>query len=487
MLQFSPEAHQGSTMPLYREGDYIREIKGAGTDFSKSEPYRSDFRRDYARLIHCASFRRLVGKTQLFPAIESDFFRNRLTHSLEVAQITKSIALKLNHEQKFLHQHGRIDTDLVEVAGLAHDLGHPPFGHNGELALDKCMLQHGGFEGNAQTLRILSRLEKRTTKDELGCGVTEEGQDLRFGLDLCARTLAAILKYDNEIPRRREEAGYGKPIKGYYASEAPLVRQIKAAVTGRSDFGGMMNTVECSIMDIADDIAYSTYDLEDAFKAGFTSPVEMLAADNELLEDIAEGIKNPAAGIDDVRGVLLAVFKDYLADFDSSARVGTGRLSGDDIVAAMNRHYRALSRIASVGYVRTEFTSELVGAFIGGIRFEPNLEYPALSHVYLEDDTRLKVEVLKRFTYTSLIMSSRLKVAEFRGQEIVKEMFDELVKPAGNRLLPDDFRRWTEFLEDESDRVRVVCDFIAGMTDRYAVEFYGRLRSESPQSIFKPI
>lgn len=130
-----------------------------------NEPYRSDFRRDYARLVHSPAFRRLDGKTQLFPGVESDFFRNRLTHSLEVAQIAKSIALKLNYESQFIADLGGIDTDLVEVAGLAHDLGHPPFGHNGELTLDQCMLAYGGFEGNAQTLRILSRLEKKFTTD----------------------------------------------------------------------------------------------------------------------------------------------------------------------------------------------------------------------------------------------------------------------------------------------------------------------------------
>lgn len=131
---------------LYGPGDHSRFYAGAGTEgpAPKKEPYRSQFRRDYARLIHCPSFRRLVGKTQLFPGIESDFFRNRLTHSVEVAQIAKSIASRLNLEHKdFFHEAGRIDTDLVEVAGLAHDIGHPPFGHNGEFALDQCMVKSG--------------------------------------------------------------------------------------------------------------------------------------------------------------------------------------------------------------------------------------------------------------------------------------------------------------------------------------------------------
>jgi dGTPase len=193
------------TAKLYTSSDYTREHRGSGTGASRSEPYRSDFRRDYARLIHCAAIRRLTGKTQLFPGFESDFFRNRLTHSMEVAQIAKSIAIKLNYEEDdFFSAVGPIDTDLVEIAGLAHDLGHPPFGHNGELALDRCMLKYGGFEGNAQTLRILARIEKKATNDPEGYGVLSSGLDCRFGLDMCARTLASVLKYDRQIDLERD-------------------------------------------------------------------------------------------------------------------------------------------------------------------------------------------------------------------------------------------------------------------------------------------
>lgn len=141
--------------PLYTQADYQRERLTP-----KQAPYRSDFRRDYARILHCPSFRRLQGKTQLFPGIESDFFRNRLTHSLEVAQVAKAIALRLNLEHDYFKDNP-IDVDLIETAALSHDIGHPPFGHTGEKALDDCMKGKGGFEGNAQTLRILARLEKK--------------------------------------------------------------------------------------------------------------------------------------------------------------------------------------------------------------------------------------------------------------------------------------------------------------------------------------
>jgi len=187
--------------PLYGAADKERLV----SEVSKGrvlEPYRSPWLIDYARLVHCPAFRRLQGKTQLFPG-ESDFFRNRLTHSLEVAQIAKSIAIKLNHEHfsDAPDDDHRISPDLVEFAALAHDLGHPPFGHNGEAALDECMKGVGGFEGNAQTLRILSRIEKKRTEDWPPAEF-KNGQDLRRGLNCTFRSLASVLKYDRLIESR---------------------------------------------------------------------------------------------------------------------------------------------------------------------------------------------------------------------------------------------------------------------------------------------
>jgi dGTPase len=177
---------------LYRPEDRERVVQSTNK-IDEKEKYRSCWRRDYARLIHSAAFRRLQGKTQLFPGGHSDFFRNRLTHSLEVAQIAKSIAIMINATYAEF-KHNSIDTDLVETAALAHDLGHPPFGHNGEAALNDCMKNSGGFEGNAQTLRILAKLEKRETRSGAASGVQHpilSGKDNRAGLNLTFRTLAA--------------------------------------------------------------------------------------------------------------------------------------------------------------------------------------------------------------------------------------------------------------------------------------------------------
>ncbi len=246
-------------------------------------------------LIHSAAFRRLQGKTQLFPGRDSDFFRNRLTHSIEVAQIAKSIAIRLNKTESFFAgRKPKIETDLVETAALAHDLGHPPFGHNGEEALDECMIEAGGFEGNAQSLRIVAKLEKRSLHDASGMAdpVNAAGDDIRAGLNLTYRTLASIIKYPRQIPRTSADRPSGPkgPIKGYYYTESDLVAAVMRQVGYNSEPAGF-RTIECSIMDIADDIAYSTYDLEDSFKAGFTNPLKMLSASSDLAKRVAFEVK----------------------------------------------------------------------------------------------------------------------------------------------------------------------------------------------------
>ena len=273
---------------LYRKSDSQRSLPISSPNPLEAEAYRSPWRRDYARIIHSAAFRRLQGKTQLFPNAESDYFRNRLTHSLEVAQIAKSIAVRLNATDSYFKNHN-IDTDLVELAGLTHDLGHPPFGHQGEEALDELMRDHGGFEGNAQTLRIIARLENRETAvvhDGIPMQIDQKGVDQRRGLNLTFRSLASILKYNNKIPHEGKDRPTQKVQKGYYYTEAELVHEVREKVLGNG-YNSSVKTIECSIMDIADDIAYSTYDLEDAFQGGFLSPLSMISAPDSVLTRIS--------------------------------------------------------------------------------------------------------------------------------------------------------------------------------------------------------
>jgi dGTPase len=470
---------------LYTSLDFEREYR---KPHKVVESYRSEFRHDYARLIHSSAFRRLCGKTQLFPGVESDFFRNRLTHSLEVAQVAKSIANRLNNSEPLFAEQP-IDCDLVELAGLAHDLGHPPFGHNGEHALDECMRLYGGFEGNAQSLRLLARIEKKVTDDPEFVGIDSHGEDHRFGLNLTMRTLASVLKYDRPIPQRRTKARYRGPIKGYYLSERALVRKIKKAVAPR--FQGKFKSLKCMIMDIADDIAYSTYDLEDAFHAGFIQPLDMVAAKNELLEEIAWEL-NQSAGLrvsqKQIRAVLTFVFEGMF-DNQSLRKFLKNRRQSKliDYLEVLSQHYRGSRELGSVGYLRTEFTSECVGQFLQGVAFEANYKNPSLSKVTLNTSIRLIVETLKRFTYIALIGSPRLKVSEARGKEVVKDVFGILASNGGYKFLPHDCQTWYARSSSKSEKMRVICDFVAGMTDRYAVEFHARLRSDSPESIFKPL
>lgn len=463
------------------------------------EEFRDEARRDYARLIHSASFRRLQGKTQVFPGHESDFFRNRLTHSLEVAQIAKSIAIRLNSKSEHFKE-SPINLDIVEFAGLAHDLGHPPFGHNGEEALDECMRNSGGFEGNAQTLRILSTLEKKVTAGESSVLFDGDANDLRRGLNLTYRSLAAVLKYDRVIPignKERPENDEFSPMKGYYKSDEELVRKIKMHVLGTSNIENF-KTIECSIMDIADDIAYSTYDLEDIFKSGIHGPLDLLSFPDQIYESVVSTInkridkqypdETMRVTVDDVRNVLYIVFQDIFAigteeeDFLKNRKIEPGKRKMYSSLTAK----KLSSLYAGNGYHRTQFTSYLVAQFLEGVKVVPHNDYPQLHQAKLEIDTFVFVEVLKNITFESVIRSPMLQVVEYRGKDVIRKIFEVVSSPNGDRLMPPDFREIYR-LSDKLGKTRTICDFIAGMTDRYAVEFYSRLFGANGMTMHKPL
>ncbi|SIO56145.1 dGTPase [Bradyrhizobium erythrophlei] len=492
--------------PLYSSDDVARCTAPAAADELSPERYRSQFRRDYARLIHCPSFRRLQGKAQLFPCQESDFFRNRMSHSLEVAQIAKSIAIKLNDEHDYFKTNN-INTDLIEFAGLAHDVGHPPFGHNGEAQLDRHMIEYGGFEGNAQTLRILSRLEKKQTTTYPQTNEIPQpfinGQDYRLGLNLTYRSLASILKYDREIPRntdaRRNALNEKHAVKGYCFSERDLVVQIREHVVGKN-FEGEMKTIECSIMDIADDIAYSTYDLEDAFKGGFLTPLSIIAMPDAAKSPIVAKVKRR---IDANYGHLPVQDRQFtLAEYNTTLRrifAGVLNVEIPESLAAEGLdmdQYNALvvsvtastsENLCRNGYYRTEFTSQLVGRFIRAVEVCHFDEFrPVLSKVRLAIEAFVAVEVLKTLPFEAVIMSSRLKSAENRGQWVIEQIFGELKDDGGYLLMPEDWRLLIEANPgDTAWKQRSICDYIAGMTDAYCLEFYERILGRAAPSIQK--
>lgn len=493
-------------------------------------PYRTDWSRDISRLKHSPSFRRLQGKTQLFPGSESDFFRNRLTHSLEVGQIAKSIATKINVDLKTNRKAKyAIDLDLVEFAGLAHDLGHPPFGHIGEHKLDELMKDHGGFEGNAQTLRLLARIEKKKIlipeklnktvslselRNEYGTYQYLEDNipqnlDCRIGLNLTYRSLASILKYPNKIPldsAGRKELPHnfkyksGDLVKGYYTSEADLIDQIIKSVTNGKSYTGDFKTVECQIMDFADDIAYSTFDLEDTIKAGFIKPFDILHPDSELLNAVATKVKSKfykSKTLENVKEItkrhIVDLFKGILLNEDHIKQLRhlivdenvNDEVLNDLINYYSNVSYTASNNVSENGYRRVELTSYLVNEFITGIQFDLNEDIPALSKVSMEESVACKLEIIKQFIYQSQILSPRLKIVDFRGRQIVEYIFEKLIDDNHSQLLPKDYRIISKNL-NHTGKMRIVCDFISGMTDRYAIEFYGRLTSENPETIFKP-
>ena len=496
---------------MYTNNDRKRHYLELEYDPREHDPteYRTEFRRDLARVIRSHSFRRLVGKTQLFPNNESDFFRNRLTHSLEVAQIAKSISLKINRtlDEKEIDKDIRIDLDLVELSGLAHDIGHPPFGHQGEEILAEKMRNHGGFEGNAQTLRILSKIEKKIIRPDglLGHGgFNKKGDDYRGGMNLTSRSLASILKYDFNIKENIKHSKDKNKIvfKGYYDEEAELVKWIKKSVSGEYKIKNF-KTIECQIMDIADDITYSTYDLEDAFKAGFISPIDMLIQDTFFYEGISKEVndliqnnefadKSEKITPDSIKDIISDLFKFMFQlplEIEGVENLNRNDISGEEYSFLKNQYTtRYNDLITKNGYTRAHFSSQLIKHTISGINFELNEDKPVFSKIWLDTSDLIRVEVLKRIAFKTQILSPKLQAQELRGKRIVGEIFDYLL-PNGNnppKLLPDDFK--IIYLQKpgiETHQYRTICDYIACMTDRYAMEFYGRITSENPSSIFK--
>lgn len=472
--------------PLYAAVEETK--RPSGSDGARTDELgRSAFRKDYARLLHAASFRRLQDKTQLFPGSESDFFRNRLTHSLEVAQIARGIASRLNVTQvPEAFPNGAINEDLVEFAAIAHDLGHPPFGHNGEHALDELMVEFGGFEGNAQTLRILAAVERKFIDVQGG------QQSSEFGLDLTFRTLASILKYDSKIPKRKLGA---KLHKGYYVSEAPLVKKIKAAVAPGLGSKTAFKTIECAIMDIADDIAYSTYDLEDSLHAGFVSPMRLASAlVNEDAKTIVLEKTNKAlaeaghqqATQGDLLSVIATVFSVTMPQ--SVNVLLTGDSIQNDAISALLVNVEAWQmnqKLQTDSLARTKFTADRVGRLIAAVDFVPCESYPQLSSVRMQREELLQVEVLKHLNYELVIRSPQLAVVENRGKEVVQRIFTTLDESNG-KLLPVDWK--SRYLQQKTptEKKRLICDYVACMTDRYAAELYSRLFGEGA-SIFKPL
>ncbi len=400
------------------------------------EQARTPFARDRARVLHSAALRRLAGKTQVVGPGEGDVPRTRLTHSLEVAQIGRGIAVDLG-----------ADADIVDTAGLAHDIGHPPFGHNGEQALDRLASGSGGFEGNAQTLRILTRLEPKLV-DTDGTG---------HGLNLTRACLDAATKY----PWQRQ-GGSGK--FGVYDDDLPAFAWMReGAPEGR-------RCLEAQIMDWADDVAYSVHDVEDGVISGRISLRALTRPDErtEIVRMAAEHVwQRPTSA--DTLGLLDAAVTELL-DHPAIAAV----LDYDGSLRAQV----ALKRLTS------ELVGRYVSAAVSGTRARfgagPLTRYRA--DLGVPDRAVAEVAVLKAVALRYVMSDpQRLRLQE-RQRMVLVELVEVLLVRAPGVLDPALREAW-RVAESDHGRLRVVLDQVASLTDAQAVAWHERCVQESSSAV----
>lgn len=430
----------------------------------QAEDARDDGDIDYARVIHSASFRRLQGKTQILNLGDSDFYRTRLTHSLEVAQIAGGIARQL---AKSFPDHPASrhlpDRGTIHSIGCTHDFGHPPFGHGGEIALNYCMRDAGGFEGNGQTLRILARLENFSDS---------------AGANLSRRTMLGVLKYPVAWSRVRNPAitpalldgpsaikildgKASKPPKCYIDSEADVVawileplgsdeREIFQSFNPIAGKHGkaIHKSLDCSIMDAADDIAYGVHDLEDAIALDLVTKDAFAAAIQERCSSFLDALK--------------AKYPDESAN-DVFSRMVDGLFGGP---AARKRYISRLVHhfITAIDYVElAEFT-------------EPLARY----RVRVREPQRDFLDALQDFVVREVITSPAVQHLEFKGQGMVVAVF-EAMQADPVRLLP---REALARFDSTGGDLRIICDYVAAMTDTHLLKTYERLFSPRMGSVF---
>jgi dGTPase len=369
---------------------------------------RSAFRRDCDRIIHSTAFRRLKHKTQVFVFDEGDHYRTRLTHTLEVAQVARAIARRL-----------RVDEDLAEALALAHDLGHPPFGHAGERALNVCLAAFGGFDHNAQTLRIVTALERRYPDFD--------------GLNLTWETLEGLVKHNGPLTDRT-----GAPLPRYrkHGVPATILAYSKLQDLELWSFAG----VEAQIAAFADDIAYDAHDIDDGLRAGLFA-----------LDDIA-AVPLPGRIIAGIRAAYPAL--DGHRTVHEFVRQLIGLLL-DDVVAETGRRLNALAP-RSADDVRC--ASSPVAGF---------------SATITEAD-----RAIKDFLETHMYRAARVMRVMDQAAAVVRDLFARYSDHPGD--LPPD---WQEGLAglDQLSRARSIADFIAGMTDRFALAEHARLFDSTPE------
>lgn len=412
---------------------------------------RTAFARDRARLIHASSWRRLAAKTQvLSPTAGIDFARNRLTHSLEVAQIGRELAHTLG-----------LSKDVVDTACLAHDLGHPPFGHNGERALDSWITDYGGFEGNAQTLRILIRLE----------GKVFDRDGTSRGLNLTRATLDASCKYPWPRIAEGDPNAVSRRKFGYYLDDAPVFAWI------RDGAPGAVKCAEAQAMDLADDIAYSVHDFEDAIVSEYIDP-EILTSQTgheALIRAVAEWAGGQIAESDLAAAFdRLAAQPRWLTTWTGSredhARLKNftsdmiGRFAGAAIEATRAAHHRD---------PRSTVTADGATAAVDPGSSGPRNATRYGLQITVPEPIRHEIAVLKGIVAAFVMASGRRQPTYQRQRDLLAQLLDTVW--ADPHHLDPVFARDFAAAEDEAAARRVVVDQIASLTDQGAISWYERL------------
>jgi dGTPase len=370
---------------------------------------RSEFQRDRDRVIHCSAFRRLAHKTQVFIPLDGDHYRTRLTHSLEVGQIARALARALE-----------LDDDLAEAIALAHDLGHPPFGHGGEDALDAVMEPYGGFDHNAQTLRIVTKLERRYASFD--------------GLNLTFETLEGLVKHNGPLLR---PDGSLAPRYAARGLPAALLEHNAIFNLDLDLFAG----AEAQAAALADDIAYNAHDIDDGLRAGLISVADIAAVDflralGVEVEALHPGLEGPRFIHELVRRLITHFIEDAIAE--------SRRRIGETLVASI-KDVRALKAPL--------------------IAFSPST-------------ARIEREI-KDFLFENLYRHPHITRKRDQAALVIRNLFPHFMKAPES--MPAEWASSADRIgADESRRARLVCDYIAGMTDRYAVSDHIRIFGAAP-------
>lgn len=437
---------KGDDLKAWRnERFHDRSTAGAGDQ-------RTPAQRDRDRIIYSGAFRRLALITQVVSPDEGYVVHNRLTHVIKVAQVGRRLAEMLcaRTDQEELEQLEGLDPEVVEAACLAHDLGHPPFGHIAETTLQSLLDQHTdkgamvtlqGFEGNAQSFRIVTRLEVR-----------REGKE---GLDLTRATLNALLKY----PWKRQTSGDERNKWGFYATEEEIFEWVKRG----SSCGKNERSLEAELMDWADDIAYSVHDVEDFYRAG-KIPLDRLAKSDAERERFRDGIfrRRPA-----------------LSEQDKQDYERIIKLTFDNILVS-----EPYSGTKEERGILNAFCSSLIQRFVTQTQIRKGKLHFGLDEQGEQENT-LTVKMLKQLVWQYVIEDDSLAVQQHGQAEIIRFMFQTLLDSANGdrRLFPPIHRRLIEEADGRATVARHVADCIASMSEHQIVGLYRSLRGMSSGSV----